>query len=227
MAEFAAAPKGGLAGFVERSLKQALLEGRLRPGERLVTRELAHQLGTSLTPVREALLKLAAAGALEAAPSQSFQVPVMTEAGYREIADIRAAVEGLAAERATQVIRPETLAALRDLNDEFPRGEAARRGRPRTRAEQVLPVHALRERRDAAVARGDRAAMAADRPQPEFPLSAAAARRSSLGTITTCCSRRWSDGTASGVRRAIEQAIEAGTRILLANMAGISSLRSP
>mgnify|MGYP002079875265 FL=1 len=36
-----AAPKGGLSGFVEATLKQRLMEGRLMPGERLVTRDLA------------------------------------------------------------------------------------------------------------------------------------------------------------------------------------------
>ncbi|HEY2132311.1 MAG TPA: FCD domain-containing protein [Acetobacteraceae bacterium] len=113
------APKGGLAGFVERSLHQALLEGHLRPGERLVTRELAEQLGTSLTPVREALLKLVAAGALEIGPSQSFRVPLVTVARYLEISDIRRAVEGLAAERATARIEPQQIEALRTIKDRF------------------------------------------------------------------------------------------------------------
>ena len=113
------APKGGLAGFVERSLHRALLEGHLRPGERLVTRELAEQLGTSLTPVREALLKLVAAGALESGASQSFRVPVVTVARYLEISDIRRAVEGLAAERAAARIEPRQIEALRVIKDRF------------------------------------------------------------------------------------------------------------
>lgn len=110
------APKGGLAGFVEQTLKQALMEGRLKPGDRLVTRDLAVRLGTSPTPVREALLKLVAAGALEAAPAQAFTVPMVTARDYRELADIRRAVEGLAAERATLAMRPAALADLHRIN---------------------------------------------------------------------------------------------------------------
>jgi GntR family colanic acid and biofilm gene transcriptional regulator len=113
------APKGGLAGFVERALHRALLEGHLRPGERLVTRELADQLGTSLTPVREALLKLVTAGALEIGPSQSFRVPQLTVGRYLEISDIRHAIEGLAAERATARIATAQIAALRAAKERF------------------------------------------------------------------------------------------------------------
>jgi GntR family colanic acid and biofilm gene transcriptional regulator len=117
--DFIQAPKGGLAGFAERSLKQALLDGRLRPGERLVTRELAARLGTSPTPVREALLKLVAGGVLEVAPSQAFQVPVLDAARYLELADIRRLLEGMAAERATLRIVAADIAALAEINDRF------------------------------------------------------------------------------------------------------------
>lgn len=110
------APRGGLAGFVEQTLKQALMEGRLKRGERLVTRDLAARLGTSPTPVREALLKLVAAGALEAAPAQAFTVPVVTVREYRELADIRRTVEGLAAERATAAMGSDVLEALHGIN---------------------------------------------------------------------------------------------------------------
>lgn len=117
------APKGGLAGFAERSLKQALLEARLKPGQRLVTRELAQRLGMSPTPVREALLKLVAAGVLEATPAQAFQVPRITPERYQEIARIRHAVEGLAAETAALRIGAAQIAALRAANEEFRRAK--------------------------------------------------------------------------------------------------------
>ena len=217
MGEFAAAPKGGLAGFVERSLKQALLEGRLRPGERLVTREFADQLGTSLTPVREALLKLVAAGALEGAPSQSFQVPLMTEAGYREIADIRTAVEGLAAERAAQVIRPETIATLRDLNAEFRaakrEGEIAHALALNKSFRFTLYESAVMPRLLEVIERlwlqiGPSLNFLYPQPKPgRFT-------RHNYDVLLDALERR--DGV--GVRRAIEQAIDAGMHILLANM---------
>lgn len=119
--EFPTAPKGGLAGFVERTLKEALLSGRLMPGERLVTREMAAKLGTSPTPVREALLKLVAAGVLEATPAQAFLVPVVTPERYRELSEIRKAIEGLAAETAATRITSAALAELQALNERFRR----------------------------------------------------------------------------------------------------------
>ena len=122
--DFSPAPRGGLAGHAERALKQALLHGSLRPGERLVTRDLAERFGTSLTPVREALLRLAAAGVLQTAPSQAFGVPTLTAARYVEIADIRRAVEGLAAARAAARITEGELADLRAINKRF---QAAKR----------------------------------------------------------------------------------------------------
>ncbi|AOO80167.1 FCD domain-containing protein [Bosea vaviloviae] len=113
------APKGGLTGHVERTLKQALMEGSLKPGERLVARDLAARLGTSPTPVREALLKLVASGALEMAPAQSFTVPALSLEGYREIIDIRMVVESLAVERATPLLTEQDLIVLRAINERF------------------------------------------------------------------------------------------------------------
>ena len=48
---------------VEISLKGALITGSLKPGARLITKEIADKLGTSITPVREALLRLVSGGA--------------------------------------------------------------------------------------------------------------------------------------------------------------------
>lgn len=113
------APKGGLTGHVERTLKQALMEGSLKPGERLIARDLAARLGTSPTPVREALLKLVASGALEMAPAQSFTVPAMSRDGYHEIIDIRIVVESLAVERAMPLLTARDIAELREINERF------------------------------------------------------------------------------------------------------------
>ena len=114
--DFSPAPRGGLAGHAERALKQALLDGSLRPGERLITRELADRFATSPTPVREALLRLTSAGVVEVTRSQAFQVPTLTAERYIEVADIRRQVEGLAGARATDRISDGEVAALRAVN---------------------------------------------------------------------------------------------------------------
>ncbi|WP_027351012.1 FCD domain-containing protein [Halotalea alkalilenta] len=124
---FAQAPKGGLSGYVERTLKQALIEGKLLPGERLVAKDLAAQLDVSPTPVREALLKLVAYGALEISPAQSFQVPVITRAQYAEIALIREAIESLATSHAARAIDTQRIDQLASLDERYK--AARRRGR--------------------------------------------------------------------------------------------------
>ena len=53
---------------VEHSLKGALITGSLKPGARLITKEIADKLGTSITPVREALLRLVSSGGFTPRP---------------------------------------------------------------------------------------------------------------------------------------------------------------
>ncbi|MDX5630389.1 MULTISPECIES: FCD domain-containing protein [unclassified Brenneria] len=104
---------------VEAQLKGALMVGMLKPGARLVTSEIAAQLGTSVTPVREALLRLVSAGALEATPAKAFLVPVMPLSQYQEITLIRKQLEGLAAAQAARAMDADKLAHLTALNSQF------------------------------------------------------------------------------------------------------------
>ncbi|RIG13958.1 GntR family transcriptional regulator, partial [Shigella dysenteriae] len=60
---------------VENDLKHQLSIGALKPGARLITKNLAEQLGMSITPVREALLRLISVNALSVTPAQAFTVP--------------------------------------------------------------------------------------------------------------------------------------------------------
>lgn len=64
MLDFAKAQRISLTQQVENNIKNALIIGALKPGERLVTREIAASQGISITPVREALLRLVSSGAL-------------------------------------------------------------------------------------------------------------------------------------------------------------------
>jgi len=112
---FSAAPRKSLVTHVEDELRAALIEGRLTPGTRLVTKELADSLGMSITPVREALVRFASSGVLTAEPAQSFRVPVLTVAQHLEIAEIRKAVEGLAASKAALLIHAETVNQMEAL----------------------------------------------------------------------------------------------------------------
>ncbi|MBF4111187.1 GntR family transcriptional regulator [Enterobacter cloacae] len=111
---------------VEISLKGALITGSLKPGARLITKEIADKLGTSITPVREALLRLVSSGALQATPAQAFLVPEVTLERYNEITAIRKELEPMAVAAACQHLTQSKLEILRTLSDDF--HEAMRNG---------------------------------------------------------------------------------------------------
>jgi DNA-binding GntR family transcriptional regulator len=91
-----------------------LLAGRFRPGERLKIRDLAAEWGTSPMPVRAALQRLVAEGALEGEPQRSVRVPAMTRERFQQLFQVRLSLEGLAVELATQRLTLADRAALRD-----------------------------------------------------------------------------------------------------------------
>ncbi|WP_369787912.1 GntR family transcriptional regulator [Rouxiella sp. WC2420] len=119
MFEMEKAQRVSLTMQVEAKLKGALIVGVLKPGARLVTKEIAEQLGTSVTPVREALLRLVSAGALDATPAQAFLVPKIPLARYQEITLIRKNLEGLAVAQACGQITLQDIEQLKALNAQF------------------------------------------------------------------------------------------------------------
>lgn len=93
-------------------IRSALLAGRFKPGERLKIRDLAAEWGTSPMPVRAALQRLAAEGALEGAAQRSLRVPAMTGERFQHLLPVRCNLEGLAVELAAARIRKPELAIL-------------------------------------------------------------------------------------------------------------------
>lgn len=82
------------------ALRNALRMGRFVPGQSMTIRGLGTSLGISATPVREALQRLIAEGALELLPNRTIRVPEMTKARFLEITEIRCRLEPLAASSA-------------------------------------------------------------------------------------------------------------------------------
>jgi GntR family transcriptional regulator, colanic acid and biofilm gene transcriptional regulator len=119
MLDFEKAQRMSLTTQVEVNLKSALIIGALKPGARLVTRDLAEQLGTSITPVREALLRLVSSGALHATPAQAFLVPEVSLQRYNEVNQIRKSLEGMAAAAAAAQMTAEKLNDLHRFVDAF------------------------------------------------------------------------------------------------------------
>lgn len=114
----AKANRDSLTGFAERELRQAILMGRFTPGTRLNIRELSELLGTSATPIREALMRLSAQRILQAKPGQ-FSIPLISRERYLEITTIRLIVETAAAEYAAAKISAEQLKTVIELGEQY------------------------------------------------------------------------------------------------------------
>jgi DNA-binding GntR family transcriptional regulator len=86
-----------LADRVYRSLADRLMTGRAAPGDKLSLRAVADVLGVSMMPVRAAVSRLAAEGALEVLPKRAATVPLMHAAQFRDVTRVRIEIEGAAA----------------------------------------------------------------------------------------------------------------------------------
>ncbi len=104
---------------VTELVRQAIVDGRLAPGERLKEEELARELGISRTPVREALLILQAEGLVDAMPNRGAVVRAHSADDLEDMYELRALLEGFAARRAAQRLTPEALIALEESCERF------------------------------------------------------------------------------------------------------------
>lgn len=102
---------------VYEDLRELLLAGQVLPGQKLTLKSLADALGTSQMPVREAVRQLAAEGAIEILPNKGMRVPLMTKEKFKELLQIRLALEGLAVEQAASLVTEEELRAINAIHD--------------------------------------------------------------------------------------------------------------
>jgi DNA-binding GntR family transcriptional regulator len=100
-------------------LCDALICGRLQGGQTMQIRDLADAFQTSVMPVREALRRLVAEGALESATQRPVRVPPLSVQRLDDIYEARLLVEGHAAERAAAHASDALLAALADADAAF------------------------------------------------------------------------------------------------------------
>ena len=98
---------------VVANLRAAILAGDLRPGERLVETTLAEQLRVSRTSLREALRQLEAERLVTITAFKGPAVAVMTPGDAEQIYDVRALLEGHAAELFAKRAAPEQLASMK------------------------------------------------------------------------------------------------------------------
>ncbi len=108
-----------LRDVVFNTLRQAILRGELKPGERLMEIQLANKLGVSRTPIREAIRKLELEGLVLMIPRKGAEVAEITEKSLRDVLEVRRALEELAVELACEKITDVQIQELRDAAEEF------------------------------------------------------------------------------------------------------------
>src|SRR4030081_1166057 len=100
------------------AIRRSILEGALRPGERIVEQQLAEMLNVSRTPVREALLKLEREN-LVARIGRGMAVRRYSSDEVRDIYNLRAHLESFAARLSADRITEGELTALSRIQDEM------------------------------------------------------------------------------------------------------------
>lgn len=108
-----------LRDVVFQTLRQAILHGELKPGERLMEIHLAQKLGVSRTPVREAIRKLELEGLVLMIPRKGAVVAEITMTDLEDVLEVRMALEELAVKSACRKITQEQLAEVKRLAAEF------------------------------------------------------------------------------------------------------------
>ena len=108
-----------LRDVVFNTLRQAILTGELKPGERLMEIHLADQLGVSRTPIREAIRKLELEGLVTMIPRRGAEVAQITEKSMNDVLEVRRAVDALCVELACERIGEEALTQLGEACEAF------------------------------------------------------------------------------------------------------------
>lgn len=108
-----------LRDIVFETLRTAILEGNLKPGQRVMEVQLAEKLGVSRTPVREAIRKLELEGLLVMIPRKGAYVADVSIKDVLNVLEVRASLEGLAASLAAERITEEEVETLKEKAEEF------------------------------------------------------------------------------------------------------------
>lgn len=119
-----------LRDVVFNTLREAILKGELKPGERLMELQLAERMGVSRTPIREAIRMLEQEGLAVTIPRKGAEVARMTEKDMEDVLEIRAALDELAVQLACDEITEEQVknlkVAMRGFEESIRTGDVKR-----------------------------------------------------------------------------------------------------
>ena len=108
-----------LRDVVFNTLRQAILRGELKPGERLMEIQLANKLGVSRTPIREAIRKLELEGLVLMIPRKGAEVADISEKSLRDVLEVRKVLEELAVKLTCDKIKSAQIGELRHAAEGF------------------------------------------------------------------------------------------------------------
>jgi len=104
---------------VEEAVRNAIMSGLYRPGDRLVERELCEDLGVSRASLREAMRRLEAEKLVEIIPHKGPMVAVITAEEARQIYALRAVLEGYAAHEFAKIATEDAITQFAAAADEL------------------------------------------------------------------------------------------------------------
>ncbi len=108
-----------LRDLVFENIRSAIIEGTLKPGERLMEIQLAEQLGVSRTPVREAIRKLELEGLVIMLPRKGAYVANISKKELIDILEVRIGLEGIGSYYAAERISPDMVDKLEKISQEL------------------------------------------------------------------------------------------------------------
>ena len=108
-----------LRDVVFHTLRRGIMQGDLKPGERLMEIKMANRLGVSRTPIREAIRMLELEGLVVMIPRKGAQVAEITEKDLKDVLEVRMGLEELAVKFACQRITEEQLDNLYHASRKF------------------------------------------------------------------------------------------------------------
>lgn len=128
-----------LRDVVFNTLRQAILTGEMKPGERLMEIHLANKLGVSRTPIREAIRKLELEGLVIMIPRRGAEVAQITWKNLKDVLEVRRALDVLAIELACERMTQDEIVSLYQACEKFK--EATKTQDARIIAEADVALH--------------------------------------------------------------------------------------
>lgn len=110
-----------LKDHVYEYISKRIQDGSLKPDDRLNEQDISDELNISRTPVREALIELAADGLLYSQPRRGFRVKPLTLKEAKELYQLIGNLDAMAAVLAVQYINPEDIQSMKNLISDMER----------------------------------------------------------------------------------------------------------